>query len=169
MLEREHLKQTGTSHSHLLAARALLVRSGLTVSEAAPAGNGPPSAPLPAPPPNEAAGCSYCGMNNHSVQTCWKKKRDIQIQIDAINAASGTPSRPKRSNKPCSSNPSSDGSTSRQDDPPPASTTALMAAAPAPAVQPPPLPAVVPSKTDAFFKKNMVPSGQLLVLVSSFT
>ena len=65
ILEREHLKRAGTSHSHLLAARALLVRSGLTVTDTAPSS----TTPHLIPSPNEAAVCSYCGMENHSL---WK-------------------------------------------------------------------------------------------------
>ena len=103
--------------------------------------------------------CSYCSMTNHSVETHFQKKRYLQSQIAAIDAASGTRSRSRRSRQPRSS--ASDGSanTTRQDGTLPANA-ALMAAAPAPSEQPPPLPAVVPSTTDDYFKKNLVSSSK---------
>ena len=89
--------------------------------------------------------------------TCWKKKRALQLQIDAIVAASGkSPSRSRRTNK-LRSDRGSNGSAPRQDTPS-ASGNALLAAEPA--VQPPPLPADVPTKTGDYFEKNLVPSGR---------
>ena len=42
-----------------------------------------------APEPSSSTGsaCSFCGMSNHSVTTCFKKKRALQAQIDAIETA----------------------------------------------------------------------------------
>ena len=65
ILEREHLKRTGSATSSVLAARALLARNGYTVNDAASSSS---AAPHPTPSPNEAAvRCSYCSSMTKSL------------------------------------------------------------------------------------------------------
>ena len=151
ILEREHAKKAVPSLYALVAARAVLARRGLTVTDPAqaatpqpqPAAQPPPAAP-PNPSPNHRSHeCSYCGSTNHSVATCLKKKTDLQQQVDEIEAAFKAKVRPPRSNR---SNK-------------PATGTALLTVS-EPPVQPPPLKAQFSMKADKYFKQHLVPSKQ---------
>lgn len=166
----------GSLANGLLAARALLARHGFPVNTGAQPGAAPAAAPAPAPPPHPTPGprgtCDYCGGRRHTSKTCFKKKRDLQSQIDAIDAA--TPDHIKSSHRPPrakrdSANKPSDAGSQRQ--------TALFAAAvPAPVTtrsptpgpqRPVALPAPVPRDVAEFFEKNTVPSNKFWGLPDS--
>ena len=156
ILEKEHSERSGETAS-VSAARALLVRKGYTVN--ATAASAPASAPTPflapAPAPAPAAShppgplCTYCSKPNHTADVCRSRRRDLQAQIQAIDALTLTPN---ARGAPAPTKPSH---TAAAQGPP---TVALAAVTAEPDV-PPPLPAEVPSHVDEYFKKNTVPSG----------
>ena len=93
ILEKEQSEQSGGTAS-ISAAKTLLARKGYTVN--AKAASAPASAPTPfpapAPAPAPAAShppgplCTYCSKPNHTADVCGSRRRDLQAQVQAIDA-----------------------------------------------------------------------------------
>lgn len=154
ILEKEYGERSGDTAS-ISAAKSLLARKGYTVNAkaAAPAPVSaliPSPAPAPAPEASHPSGplCTYCSKPNHTAAVCRSRRRDLQAQIQAIDAltitpnARGTPAPTKPSHTADAQGPS----------------TGLLAAVTDEPAVPPPLPAEMSSKADEYFKKNVVPS-----------
>ena len=184
LLERDIEKRQGSTTHALLAARALLARHGFSVNTGAQPGVAPAAAPAPQPNPTPGprgtynGTCHNCGKiagNGHTGENCLKKRRDLQKQIDAIDAA--TPDHLKNSNHPSRAN--RDSATQPAEAGQRRQTTRLTAAAPAPAPptadrsptpgpqRPPALPAPVSCNVAEYFENNTVPSNRFWGLPDS--
>ena len=175
LLERELDLRTTATVNGLRNATALLSSHGYSVnpgaqsehparsptsthSRSAPA---PAPAPSPAPRPNPGAkSCDYCGRKKHTIAHCLNRRRDLQTQIDEIDAA--LPAHLKREPRSSrSQNDSSSAGTQKH-------TTLLAAGAPPVANRPPTpgptrpaaLPAPAPKECTDFFENNQVPRNK---------
>ena len=132
------------------------------VAPAAPA-PAPPPAPTPPPPPRPNAGtkCDYCGRKKHTIQQCLTRRRDLQAQIDEIEA---TVPAHLLTRGPRSSRSQRDNSPAGTQQP-----VALLAAGAPPMASRPPTPGPTrpaalpaPASTEAtnFFEQNQVPRNK---------
>ncbi len=99
LLERELNARATQQAAQFNNATALVAHYGFAVNPRADAtqnGRAPAAAPAPAPapapnpppPPRPNAGnkCEYCGRKKHTIQQCLARRRDLQAQIDEIDA-----------------------------------------------------------------------------------
>jgi len=168
LLEREMDLRTTATVNQFNNATALIANYGYTINRgadptstrSAPA-PAPAPAPSPAPRPNPGAkSCDYCGRKKHTIQQCMTRRRDLQAQIDEIDAA--LPAHLKR--EPRSSRSQNDSSSAGTQQ----HTTLLAAGAPPVANRPPTpgptrpaaLPAPAPKECTDFFENNQVPRNK---------
>mmetsp|Transcript_28599 Transcript_28599/g.47309 ORF Transcript_28599/g.47309 Transcript_28599/m.47309 type:complete len:384 (-) Transcript_28599:54-1205(-) len=175
LLERELSLRATQQVAQFNNATVLVANYGYTVNPRAnPTQNGrtpaaapaPAPAPNPPPPPRPNAGtkCDYCGRKKHNSAQCFNRRRDLQAQIDEIDAALPAhikkEPRPSRSQNESGKIPSSAG-TQRP--------TALLATGTPPVANRPPTPGPTrpaalpaPASTEAtnFFEQHQVPRNK---------
>ena len=172
LLEREFELRATQQVAQFNNATALVANYGYTVNPRADptsTGRAPAAAPAPAPAPNATppprpnAGnkCDYCGRKKHTIQQCLTRRRDLQAQIDEIDAtvpAHLLKREPRSSRSQCDSSPAG----TQQ-------PTALLAAGAPPTANRPPTPGPTrpaalpaPASTEAtnFFEQHQVPRNK---------
>ena len=179
LLEKEfNARATTQQAAQFNNATALVAHYGYTVNPrananatqnrrapaAAPAPT-PAPAPNPSPPPprsNAENRCDYCGKRSHTSAQCLARRRDLQAQVDEIDAA--LPAHIKNKQRPSRSQNESDKVPSSA----PRPTALLATGAPTVAARPPTpgptrpsaLPAPASTEATNFFEQHQVPRNK---------
>ena len=178
LLEKEFNARATQQTAQFNQATALVAHYGYTVNPRAGADNAtqnqrapaaapapaPAPAPNPPPPPRSNAGnkCDYCNKKGHTLKQCLNRRRDLQAQVDEIDAA--LPASIKNKQRPSRSQNESDYVPSSA----PRPTALLAAGAPQSAARPPTpgptrpsaLPAPASIEATNFFEQHQVPRNK---------